>query len=249
MAIELLVPQSQVFGNTAASRGDGSMIAMKIALQAFRDARPFLVFSPGSLSENAKYLSFSCLVSRNPLAAARGIAASGKRVLVFAGDVATENCIESFRNVQESIAYVCLNNGGSASAGSRFRLEKQLLRTLVSSGTAPKYAATASVSFPEDYMGKLLKAAAEPGPCFIEVHCPSPSLWGFDPSNTIEVGRAAVNSNIWPLLEYSDGRLAAMHRPEMFDPPAAYARMQSRFSERDAEALQNAAAGNMKLFA
>ena len=245
MAVEMLIEPKQVFSGTVAGHGEGFMIAMKLALQAFEGRKPLLVFSPGAASENAKHLNFTSLVSGNPLAAARGLSRStGRLVVVFAGDVTTSQYLSSFRNIHENIIYVCLNNAGSSSAGSRHDIEKQLAGSV-----AAGYAATASVAFPGDYMKKLLRARSEAGFVFLDVHCPSPKLWGFDPSNTIEVGRAAVNSNVWPLFEYSAAGQVATYKPEQLESLAMYAKMQSRFSESDIEKLKNVVAKNAKLLA
>lgn len=239
----MVVEPREVFANTVGNQGEGYLIAMKIALQAFAGEKKLLVFSPGSMAENAGYLGVSSLVSSDPLATARGLArASKQRVLIFSGDIATESCIESFRNIDESVTYICCNNAGSSSSGSRNSLEKQLAR-LVSA----MFVATASVAFPEDYMRKLLKARQMTGFSFIEVHCPSPKLWGFDPSNTIEVGRVAVNSYVWPLLEITNGTLSVSYRPEQQESAEIYARIQSRFSEGNIGKIKNRAAENMKL--
>ncbi len=245
MAVEMLVEPKAVFSDTVADKGEGFMIAMKLALQAFRDRKPLLVFSGGSHSANARHLNFASLVSDNPLAAARGLSrAAGRQVLAFAGDVVTAQHLASFRNVQENIVYICLNNAGSASSSSRYGVERRL-----SGSVSARYVATASVAFPEDFMKKLLRAKSAAGFVFLEVHCPSPKLWGFDPSNTIEVGRAAVNSNVWPLVEISGNSAAPSYRPEQLETVEAYVKMQSRFGEADMERLRNIAAGNAKLLA
>ena len=98
-------------------------------------------------------------------------------------------------------------------------------------------------------MKKLLHAKSAAGFAFLEVHCPSPKLWGFDPSNTIEVGRAAVNSNVWPLVEFSGDSAVPSYRPEQLEPVEAYVKMQSRFAEADMERLRSIAVGNAKLLA
>ncbi len=245
MVVDLIVQPKQVFGNTVADHGEGWMIAMKLALQAFADKRFLLVFSPGAMSKNAPYLKLSSIVSENPLAAARGLAkATGQLVLVFAGDIATKKYIASFKNVQENIVYVCCNNAGSSSSSSRSDVEKQLVH-LVSA----RYAATASPSFPEDYMRKLLKAKSVSGFVFLEVHCPSPKLWGFDSSNTIEVSRMAVNTNLWPLLEFIGTNTTLNYKPEHQEPLEMYLKIQSRFAVNNVEKIRNQVTENMKFIA
>ena len=248
MAVELVVEPRKVFSNTSAEQGEGSLIAVKIALQAFAGVKKLLVFSPGSLAENSKYLAESSLVSGNPLESARGLAAASRqKILVFAGDAVTSRCISLFSGVKdggikENITYICCNNAGSSSSGSLSGIERQLSR-LVSAG----YVASASVAFPEDYMRKLLKSVSCNSLSFLEVHCPSPRLWGFDPSDTIEVGRVAVNSGIWPLFEAAGGSLRLTVAPEGQDTAEMYARMQRRFSAGGIENLRSVIEENSKL--
>ena len=242
MPFDFAPSMKQVFSRTIAEQGEGSLLAMKIALQAFEGSKILLVFSRGSLSENARYAGRSALVAENPLAAARGLArASKEKVLVFAGDVITQKLLKHMKGVRENITYICLNNGGSLSAGAG-SLERQNAG-LVSA----KYAATASVAFPEDYIKKLEKAK-EDGFAFIEVHCPSPRLWGYDPSNTIEIARVAVNSNFWPLLEYTP-EAKATYVPEQLESADTYARMQARFRENDIEKIRARTSENEGLLA
>ena len=72
-----------------------------------------------------------------------------------------------------------------------------------------KYTATATLAYPEDFMRKLLKAkeAVKEGMAYIHVLAPCPTGWKFDPSRVVEVTRAAVDTNYFPLWEAENGRI------------------------------------------
>ena len=67
-----------------------------------------------------------------------------------------------------------------------------------------EYVATASTAFMEDYYEKLDKAleASRRGMAYLHVFSPCPTGWRFPPAELIEVGRKAVETNVFPLWEY-----------------------------------------------
>ncbi|HUV55747.1 MAG TPA: thiamine pyrophosphate-dependent enzyme [Dehalococcoidales bacterium] len=91
------------------------------------------------------------------------------------------------------------------------------------------YAATASVSYPLDYYEKVLKAAGTDGPSFIHVLTPCPPGWRFPTGETIEMGRMAVKSGMWHLLEYSGGKVKFTYVPKERIPVSEYIKAQARF--------------------
>lgn len=112
------------------------------------------------------------------------------------------------------------------------------------------YAATASVSYPLDYYEKVLKAARTDGPSFLHVHTPCPPGWGFPTEKTIEIGRMAVESGMWHLLEYRDGKVSFTHVPKKRLPVSDYLRAQARFRRMkpdDITHLQNMVSGQFIL--
>ena len=70
-----------------------------------------------------------------------------------------------------------------------------------------EYVATASVSYPVDFVEKLKKAEAHKGTKFIQLYSPCPPGWRLDASKTIEVGKLAVETGAWILYEYENGKL------------------------------------------
>jgi len=69
------------------------------------------------------------------------------------------------------------------------------------------YVATASISYPEDLYRKVMKAKQIRGPKYIEILTPCPPGWRFSMDMTIEMGRLAVETGVWPLYEYENERM------------------------------------------
>ena len=92
------------------------------------------------------------------------------------------------------------------------------------------YVATASIAFPTDLIGKVLHAKRLRGFRFIDILCPCPTGWRFDPSRTIEVARLAVQTGMWALYEIIDGReFRLTYKPKKLKPVKEYLRIQGRF--------------------
>lgn len=91
------------------------------------------------------------------------------------------------------------------------------------------YCATASVAYPTDFMNKVEKAKNTDGPSFIQVFAPCPTGWGFSSDLTMEIGRMAVESGLWYLAEYEDGKVTMNVVPKMIKPVKDYLMKQRRF--------------------
>jgi pyruvate/2-oxoacid:ferredoxin oxidoreductase beta subunit len=72
----------------------------------------------------------------------------------------------------------------------------------------PRYMATATPSHLEDFVKKLTKAkeAVKEGFVYLHVFSPCPVGWRIDSNRVIEVCRAAVRTNYFPLWEAEDGK-------------------------------------------
>ena len=102
------------------------------------------------------------------------------------------------------------------------------------------YTATACVSYPEDFVKKVQKAASIVGPKYIQVLAPCPAGWKSDPEKSIAIGRLAVESNVWPLYEVEDG-VYTVRKPPKKATVRDYFKTQGRFrhlGDRDIEAIQ-----------
>lgn len=91
------------------------------------------------------------------------------------------------------------------------------------------YVATASVAYPKDLMEKVETARAIKGCRILHVMAPCPTGWGFDPSKTIEIARMAVETGLWYLAEYKDGKYRLNKELREFKPVAEYLIGQKRF--------------------
>lgn len=114
--------------------------------------------------------------------------------------------------------------------------KKDMLR-IVAAHNIP-YAATASVSYPLDFMQKVAKASKVNGPTYIQVLVPCPTGWGFTPERTIELGRMAVESGIWNLVEFENGEFHATYEPKRKRPVSDYFKTQARFNHLTPEQIE-----------
>jgi len=106
----------------------------------------------------------------------------------------------------------------------------------------PAYAATVIGSEPLDLARKIERAMSLKGPRLILALSPCPTGWGYEPQETVEIGRLAVSTGAWPLKEYSDNRIVHTHIPYKRVPVEEYMKRQKRFAhlflpERDEAAL------------
>ena len=95
------------------------------------------------------------------------------------------------------------------------------------------YVATASISYPEDFMKKVKKAAEIDGPAYIHVNQPCTTGWGYDSSKTIEMGRLSVETGSWILYEIENGEFKVTYRPTERKPVEEYLKPQKRFKHLD----------------
>lgn len=106
-----------------------------------------------------------------------------------------------------------------------------------------EYVATASTAFMEDYYAKLEKAiaASKRGMAYIHVFSPCPTGWRFPPSQLIEVGRKAVESNLVPLWEYenNEGRLRFTHPVENPAPVQDYLKLIGKYRHLDQQQIDH----------
>jgi phenylglyoxylate dehydrogenase beta subunit len=104
------------------------------------------------------------------------------------------------------------------------------------------YVATAVIGYPEDLVKKLIKAMAiKDGMSYIHLLSPCIPGWGIDISASIDVCRAAVETNYFPLWEFERGRYRFTYSADKPNPIGEYIRMMRRFShldEKDIEEIQ-----------
>jgi len=90
------------------------------------------------------------------------------------------------------------------------------------------YVATASCAFPLDIQRKVKKAMSIKGPKYIQIHVPCPLGWRHESSLTVSVAKLAVETGLYPLIEYENGVLAAK-RQITLKPVEEYLKVQGRF--------------------
>src|SRR5690606_33633487 len=91
------------------------------------------------------------------------------------------------------------------------------------------YVAQTSVSHWNDLCTKVQKALAVDGPSFINVLTPCRLGWGFNPEDTIELAREAVNTCFWPLYEVENGVYKLTYKPKEKKPVIDWLKKQGRF--------------------
>ncbi|MHA1762620.1 MAG: thiamine pyrophosphate-dependent enzyme, partial [Promethearchaeota archaeon] len=181
-------------------------------------------------------------------ASASGIAASlesknlGEEICVvgFAGDGGTTDIgIQSLSGAAErgtNFIYACYDNeaymntgvqrSGSTplgafsttTPGGKTQRKKDMPGILEAHGIP--YVATASASYPLDLYEKFRKARDIKGTRYIHIHSPCPPGWGYEPKNTIKIGRLAVQTGFWPLYEVEQGKFALSPSSKKYLDPA-----------------------------
>jgi pyruvate ferredoxin oxidoreductase beta subunit len=106
----------------------------------------------------------------------------------------------------------------------------------------PAYAATVIGAEPLDLAKKIERAMGLKGPRLIHALAPCPTGWGYDPKDTVEIGRLAVQTGLFPLKEYVNGAVVHTHVPSARTPVEEYLKRQDRFAHlfaprRDDEVL------------
>ncbi len=91
------------------------------------------------------------------------------------------------------------------------------------------YVATASVSYPFDFMEKLKKADAVRGPALVHVFAPCPTGWRCPSELAIRLGRLAVQTAAFPLYEVVNGKYRITQNVPHLKPLRVYLESQGRF--------------------
>ncbi len=93
-----------------------------------------------------------------------------------------------------------------------------------------KYVATSTAGFPEDITQKVKKAMAVNGPAYIQIMSPCVPGWKIKSDSAMEIGKLAVQTGLYPLLEYVDGKLVAKSKvPKKKVNVEEYLKIQGRF--------------------
>jgi pyruvate/2-oxoacid:ferredoxin oxidoreductase beta subunit len=202
------------------------------------------------------------------VAGLKALGKEGLTVLAIAGDGGTHDigiqALSAAAERQTDFLYICYDNEGYMNTGNQ-RSGSTPLGAI--SGTTPilgkqqnqkdiaaimeahgiPYVATANASYPLDLYEKVRKAKTIRGTRFIHVFVPCSPGWGFPFSDTIKIGRLAVETGWVILYEVEDGifRLTSasesIARKGNLKPLREYLMEQGRFknlTEEQIETLQ-----------
>lgn len=114
---------------------------------------------------------------------------------------------------------------GSASSGN-IRMKKPMPEIANAHGIP--YVATASAVFPQDIQRKVKKALSIKGPKYMQIHVPCPLGWRHESQAALAVGKLAIETGLYPLIEYEYGKLTGVRKitPK---PVEEYLKVQGRF--------------------
>jgi pyruvate ferredoxin oxidoreductase beta subunit len=186
-------------------------------------------------------------------------------VLAFAGDGGTVDIgIQSLSGAVErgtNFIYACYDNeaymntgvqrSGSTPPGAystttpngKTGYKKNMAKIMEAHGIP--YVATAISSYPLDLYEKFKNAQKIKGPKYIHVLAPCPPGWGYNPKDSIEIGRLAVQTGFWPLYEVIDGKFILSKDSQRFldptkrKPISEYLDIQKRFKSISDEDIKN----------
>jgi len=115
------------------------------------------------------------------------------------------------------------------------------------------YVASASVGFIPDLKEKIKKALTIRGPKYLQIHCPCPLGWGYAPELTLKVGKLAVETGLYPLIEFEYDKLTSVMKIPEPKPVEEYLKLQKRFkhllnNKQELQKIEQIAKTNIKNF-
>ncbi|MEK9629463.1 MAG: thiamine pyrophosphate-dependent enzyme [Nitrospinota bacterium] len=93
----------------------------------------------------------------------------------------------------------------------------------------PTYIATVSPREPIDLSNKFAKAKHLSGPRLFICMSPCPTGWGFDPKDTDAIAKLAVDTGMFPIKEYFEGKVVHTKTPKRRLPVEKFLQRQKRF--------------------
>jgi pyruvate ferredoxin oxidoreductase beta subunit len=161
---------------------------------------------------------------------------------------------------QLDFIYLCYDNEGYGNTGQQYSAATpHSAKTSTSKGSHgypgfkkdlfsiwaahnPAYVATIIAAEPLDMAKKIEKLQTMKGSRMLISLAPCPTGWNYDPQLTVEIGRLAVQTGVWPLKEYVDGKVVHTKIPRQRKPVEEYLKLQGRFKhlfepQRDEQAI------------
>jgi len=196
-------------------------------------------------------------------------------VVAFAGDGGTADA--GFQSLSgaaergENIIYICYDNEAYMNTGvqrsgttpkwswtqttpvgerSQGKSQKGKDMPMIMAAHNIPYVATANPSFLPDYIDKLKKAMqVKNGMSYIHLYSGCPTGWKFPTEKTIEVGKLAVETNLYPLWECVEGKFRMTYEVKRRTPIEEYTRSMQKYAHLTSEEiklLQNSVDQNYK---
>ncbi len=144
--------------------------------------------------------------------------------------------------------YICYDNEGYGNTGQQYSgATPHAAKTATSKGARgfagykkdlfsiwaahrPAYVATVIGAEPLDLARKIETAKRLTGPRMIIALAPCPTGWDYDPRESVNIGKLAVKTGVWPLKEYLDGKVVHSKMPHDRPPVEDYLKTQGRFA-------------------
>jgi pyruvate ferredoxin oxidoreductase beta subunit len=144
--------------------------------------------------------------------------------------------------------YICYDNEGYGNTGQQYSgATPHAAKTATSKGAhgfagykkdlfaiwaahRPAYVATVIGAEPLDLARKIETAKQLTGPRMIIALAPCPTGWDYDPRESVNIGKLAVKTGVWPLKEYLDGKVVHSKVPRDRPPVEEYLKTQGRFA-------------------
>ena len=115
---------------------------------------------------------------------------------------------------------------GKYSLGSMQR-KKDMIAIALAHGV--KYIAQSTAGYPQDITAKVRKGIETNGPAYIQIMSPCVPGFGIKTSEAMQVAKLAVQTGLYPLLEYVDGQLTNVSKIATPIKVEEYLKIQSRF--------------------
>jgi pyruvate ferredoxin oxidoreductase beta subunit len=186
--------------------------------------------------------------------ALRALGNDHTKVLVIAGDGSTFDigfgAISGVWDRKHDVTYVCYDNEAYMNTGiqmsgatpygayttttppGRYSLGKQLYKKNmpeIAVAHGCPYVATASIAHPRDVIRKVKKAVEIEGPTYVQIHSTCCTGWHFSGELAVEVARLAVETGLYPLIEFENGVLTKVYKIKERKPVEEYLKVQGRF--------------------
>jgi len=175
------------------------------------------------------------------------------KVVVLAGDGATADIgltLHGMFDRNHDVIYICLDNEAYQNTGhqqsgltpfgeattttpagkvllGKMGRKKDMVSIALAHGSP--YVATSSAVLPADIRRKVKKAASIEGAKYLQIHCPCVTGWGIDGKDVIKVGNLAIETALYPIVEFENGRLVTVRKIKDRKPVEEYLKLQRRF--------------------